>query len=499
MWPAGSRAHAASAPAAWARTREFTSRAFRFLSSPTRYPLTEALFLRLLGLTYIAAFGSLLPQVKALFGSQGIVSVASLLTEARSQYGATAYWALPTLFWFGVPDAALVWVCVLGCIAGLLLLAGWATGPAAFAAWMLYLSLISVGSPFTNFQWDALLLEAGFLALFAGSSWLVWGYRLLLFRLMFESGLVKLASGDPNWHNLHALRYHFFTQPLPTPLAWYAARLPGRVLDALTAMVLVIELVAPLLIFAPRPIRRFGVAALLALQVGILLTGNYGFFNLLSMALCLWGLDDDTFRPLARFLRTKPASPRFGSFRVLGNIAIACVLLLGIAQFLESVPELRTPGLLYRAQRLVARFEIVNRYGLFAVMTTSREEIILQGSNDGQHWLDYELPYKPGETHRPLPWVAPHMPRLDWQMWFAALGTFNENRWMGAVMYRLLVGDREVTGLFLKPPFSKPPHYMRAELYEYTFASPAERSRTGAVWHREWKSAWFGPVSLTGR
>ena len=172
---------------------------------------------------------------------------------------------------------------------------------------------------------------------------------------------------------------------------------------------------------------------------------------------------------------------------------------IGITQVFRLDSPVTRSTTLRSIERLIAPFEIVNTYGLFAVMTTSRSEIVLQGSNDGEHWTDYEFPYKPGNLHRSLPMVAPNMPRLDWQMWFAALGTFNENRWVGALMYRLLVGDRAVTNLLLPPPLPGRPRYMRAELYDYTFTSRAERDRSGAVWKRELRGDWFGPVSLTGR
>ena len=401
------------------------------------------------------------------------------------------------MFWLGAPDGWLQGVCLLGIAASILLLTGFLSRLSALVCWTLYLSIISVGAPFTNFQWDALLLEAGFLALFAGSPWLVWAYRFLLFRLMFESGLVKITSGDQNWRDFHALRFHFLTQPLPNPLSWYAFHLPSSLLDLLTAFTLATELIAPFLLFAPGKVRHGGTLALIALQLGIICTGNYGFFNLLTLAICLWGFDNATYVPLTKYLRIRSSSWRKG--RIVGNLAVAALMLLGAVDVLQiSGVPIRSSSL-RSAQQILAPFEIVNSYGLFAVMTTSRSEIILQGSNDGEHWLDYQFRYKPGELHRSLPFAGPYMPRLDWQMWFAALGSFNENRWMGALMYRLLVGEPSVTGLLLPPPFPHPPRYMRAAFYDYTFTSSAQRAKTGAVWQRREQGIWYGPVSLTGR
>jgi hypothetical protein len=179
-------------------------------------------------------------------------------------------------------------------------------------------------------------------------------------------------------------------------------------------------------------------------------------------------------------------------------VVLLFLTVLGTVQVFQMFsPKLARP---FRGpMATLAPFEIVNTYGLFAVMTTTRPEIVIQGSNDQADWRDYSFPYKPGELHRPLPMVAPYQPRLDWQMWFAALGTFSENRWVGNLMYRLLTGNPAVMKLLDPPPFSKPPRYMRALLYDYTFTTPQERARTGAVWKRELQRTWFGPVSLTGQ
>lgn len=490
--------------------REANARALHSLASPGAFELTEALFLRLLGLIYVAAFGSFWPQIVGLIGSHGIEPVAQILPAIRTQLGARAFFEVPTVLWFGFSDAALLYCCIVGCVAGVLLTAGVLPRISAALCWALYLSIVSVGQPFTGFQWDALLLESGFLALLAGTPWIVWAYRFLLFRLMFESGAVKLLSHDPNWRNLHALRFHFMTQPLPNPLAYYVYRFPGWLLDGMTAGTLMIELAAPFLLFGPRRARQIGAGLLMFLQLLVLLTGNYAFFNLLSLALCLWALDDGVFAPLAPVLRKTwlsrttprdPASPQTRAFltlRAAANTVIAILIAIGAIQLLTMlVPE--TASIARKPLSWIAPFEIVNTYGLFAVMTTTRPEIVLEGSNDQKNWSEYSFRYKPGELHRGLPLVAPHQPRLDWQMWFAALGSIQENNWVGNLMYRLMVGEPSVIGLLDPPPFPKPPRYMRALLYKYDFTTPGERRRTGAVWQRQLQGLWFGPVSLTGR
>ncbi len=490
--------------------RETSVRAVRSLTAPGAFDLTEALFLRLLGLIYVAAFGSFWPQIVGLIGSHGIEPAARLMPAIRTELGTRAFFEVPTVLWFGFSDTTLLCCCIGGCIAGLLLAAGILSRISALLCWVLYLSIVSVGQPFTSFQWDALLLESGFLALFAGTPWIIWAYRFLLFRLMFESGAVKLLSHDPNWRNLHALRFHFMTQPLPNPVAYYVDRFPVGLLDAMTAGTLIIELGAPFLLFGPRRVRHIGVGLLIFLQVLVLLTGNYAFFNLLSLALCLWGLDDRTFARLAGLLRrtwpkrrtlpdpTGPQTPLFLASRAASNIIIAILIAIGAIQLLTMfVPQAAT--LAQRPLSFIAPFEIVNTYGLFAVMTTTRPEIVIEGSNDQKNWTEYSFRYKPGELHRGLPLVAPYQPRLDWQMWFAALGSFQENNWVGNLMYRLMLGEPTVTGLLDPPPFPKPPRYMRALLYNYDFTTPAERHRTGAVWQRRLQGVWFGPVSLRAR
>jgi lipase maturation factor 1 len=467
------------------------------LLHPGPFTLTESLFLRMLGLIYLSAFASLWPQIIGLLGSSGIEPATRLLASLHSE-GASLFRDAPTLFWFGISDPALVGFCAVGCLASLALFLGFYPRISAAVCWALYLSLTTIGQPFMGFQWDALLLEAGFLALFAGTPWLVWAYRFLLFRLMFESGIVKLLSGDPNWKNFHALRFHFLTQPLPNPLAYYAYRLPAWMLDSMTFASLAIELVVPFFLFAPRRLRHIVTVLLASLQVFILLTGNYAFFNFLTLALCLWGFDDEAFAPAGALIRRtlKPISWR-PLQRGLGAV-LALLILIGLIQVLAMLaPDTGRP--LARHFAFLAPWQIVNTYGLFAVMTTTRPEIVIEGSEDAEHWREYVFRYKPGPTHRGLPSVAPYQPRLDWQMWFAALGDYQQNIWVGGLMYRLLTGSSAVTKLLDTPPFLKPPHYMRALLYDYRFTTPSERSRTGAVWERTLRGTWFGPVSLTGQ
>jgi hypothetical protein len=477
------------------------NRLFEALSRPSSYLLAESLFLRALGLIYLCAFASLWPQIAGLIGSHGVNPAAAYLNAVRHAYGTHVYSIIPSLFWLHASDGALIALCIAGCCTSILLVVGVCTRLSAAACFILYLSVVSIGQPFMGFQWDALLLECGFLAVFAGAPWLVWAYRFLLFRLMFESGVVKLASHDPNWRNFHALQFQFMTQPLPNPIAYYAYRVPARLLDFATLATLVIELAVPFLLFGPRRVRRIAALILIAFQILILLTGNYAFFNLLTIFLCVWAFDDADFKRLTPILTwhfPRLAIPAPGEWRVAGNICISLLIGLAGLQVLGTLsPSLGRSA----SERLdfLQPFEIVNSYGLFAVMTTTRPEIILEGSNDNQTWREYSFRFKPGNTHRGLPWVAPYQPRLDWQMWFAALGPYDSNTWVGGLMYRLLTGEPSVLGLMDPPPFSTPPRYMRALLYRYDFTTPAERAKTGAIWQRQLTGVWFGPVAIKQR
>ena len=463
---------------------------FGHRAEPSTYALVEWLFIRILGLVYFIAFSSLAVQITGLIGSHGILPAGDYLPAIYDRFGSQSYWLVPTVFWLNSGDAFLKAVCVAGAVLALLLIAGCAQRPILIALFLLYLSLVSVGQDFLVFQWDALLLETGFLAIFLGASpWAIWLFRWLLFRLMFLSGAEKLLSGDPTWRSLTALIYHYETQPLPTPIAWYMHQLPAGFQKLSVAAVFCIELGVPFLMFAPRRLRFFAAAAVVFLQTLIALTGNYAFFNLLTVALCVFLVDDAALRRfypdrLAQTILTRAANHKSSPATRWMAAGVAVLLV-----FVSGCHMLRTfrgtvPGPARVVMNWVAPFRIVNSYGLFAVMTTSRSEIIVEGSSDGQTWLAYEFKYKPGGVTRPPTWVAPYQPRLDWQMWFAALGTCYDNPWFANFTLRLLQGSPEVLALLDKNPFpDAPPRYIRALVYDYHFTDLATR-RVEATWWR---------------
>ena len=475
--------------------------------------LSRWLFLRLLGLVYLAAFISLWVQIDGLVGSRGILPAQDLFARAAAALGRERYWLLPTLYWLSPSDAMLHGLCAAGTVLALLLVVGIAPVLCLAGLWLAYLSLEVVGQDFLSFQWDILLVETGFLAIFAAplDVWprlrreapprraIVWMLRWLLFRLMFSSGAVKLLSGDPTWRDLTALEYHYWTQPLPTWIGWYASLFPPSVQKISCASMFAIELGVPLLIWGGARQRLVAFVALTSLQLLIFVTGNYGFFNVLTVALCVMLLDDSVWPARARRLLESAAPLRGAAWpRWVTAPVAALLLLLGVLQmFSPSRVGLDWPAPLRFLERAAAPLRLVNGYGLFAVMTTTRPEIMVEGSDDGETWTEYEFRWKAGDLSQPPEFVEPHQPRLDWQMWFAALGGYDQNPWFVAFMRRLLQGSPEVTALLRRSPFpDHPPRYVRAVLYLYRFTDLAERRATGHWWKREPQSLYLPAVSL---
>jgi predicted DCC family thiol-disulfide oxidoreductase YuxK len=463
--------------------------------SPLKTAKVEWLFLRLLAAVYLIAFASLAVQVTGLIGAQGILPLGGYLTAVVKTLGLRGYWSMPTIFWLAHGDRFIKTVCIAGVALAIVLLSGILAAPwerlLLVGLYALYLSLCTAGQDFLSFQWDSLLLETGFLAIFLGNSKIVvMLFRWLLFRLIFLSGVVKLTSHDTVWRDWTALAFHYLTQPLPTPLAWYMYQLPLSFQRFSTAFTLFVELAIPFLFFTFRPWRFVGAFFVLFLQVLIFLTGNYTFFNLLSMSLCVFLFDD---RALER-LRLRARSARTSRIAVLAVTAIVLVLSVSeLHQMFFEAPFDSENALV----RIAGPFQIVNTYGLFASMTTARPEIIVEGSNDGVTWLDYEFPYKPGDLRQPPHWVAPYQPRLDWQMWFAALSDYRASPWFTNLMVRLLQGSPDALGLLRKNPFpNAPPKYVRAELFDYSFTNFAARRATGNWWTREPHGLYFPQISL---
>jgi predicted DCC family thiol-disulfide oxidoreductase YuxK len=477
---------------------------------PPTYFRARDLFVRSLGAIYLIAFVSLWLQVDGLIGEHGILPVGQHLQLAREQLGSDSFFLFPTLCWLNSSDAFLHFLCGAGAIVSVLLMAGLAPVLSLVLLFVLYLSLTIAGQTFLSFQWDILLLEAGFLAIFF-APWRWWmsakneapfsriGFfllKLLLFKLMLMSGVVKLTSGDDSWWNLTALDYHYWTQPLPTVIGWWSDQHPEWFKKFSVAFCLAVEIVAPFFIWAPRRLRHIAAGFLVALQIAIAATGNYCFFNLITIALCLLLLDDALW---ARVGMARCAVRGSRSARALPAIAVlvATIPINAMLIFSAFKPRVEWPRPIAALYGYIEPFRIVNGYGLFRVMTKSRSEIVIEGSADGNEWLSYEFKWKPGTLDKPPRWAAPHQPRLDWQMWFAALGTYRHNPWFVSLLERLLRNTPEVTRLLAHNPFPEsPPRYVRARFYEYHFTTWAEHRATGAWWKREENGEYLPAVSL---
>ena len=477
---------------------------------PATYAVSGWMFLRLLGGIFLVAFLSFGAQIDGLIGSRGILPAADFFQAVGHAAGSEAFRACPSvLWWTGAGDAALHGWCWAGVASSVLLIAGIAPAANLIFLWAVYLSLTMAGQEFYQFQWDILLLETGFLAVFL-APWKWWTNKAsapprlahflliwLLFRLLFESGVVKLSSGDPTWANATALSYHYFTQPLPTPVAWFAQQLPGWFQWLSVKATLFIELALPFLLFFPRRLRLLGAGGIVFLQVLIALTGNYGIFNLLTLALCLLAVDDAVWGGLAARMAAVPGQ-RFLPPGVLWPVAAAVILLslvpLAFA-FRQPVPWIEPLARVYES---VQPFRTINGYGLFAVMTTERREIVVQGSDDGVSWKTYGFRYKPGPVRRAPPWVAPYMPRLDWQMWFAALAGEERTPWFGNFLLRLLQGSPRVLDLLGEVPSfaGGHPRYVRALADGYTFTTPEQRKKSGDWWKPEPLAIYYPEASL---
>lgn len=471
---------------------------------PNTYYIPRRLFLILLGLVYLFAFVSLLVQVKGLIGSEGILPAHEYLKQVGLKIGGSAYWEVPTVFWLGQGDLFLIVVCCLGAGLSLLLIAGVAPLPVLFLLWFFYLSLYSVGQTFLGFQWDILLLETGFLAIFFSPlNWkprraietkppyaVLWLMRWLLFRLMFLSGMVKLLSKDPHWMNMTAMNYHYETQPLPNWISYWFHHLPDWVQRESTWAMFILELVVPFFIFIPGKTRILGAFLLAAFQTLIIITGNYGFFNILTISLCILLIPD---RDWPNWIK-KRFYPWIGpkvkaGIRNWPKFLIAPLVILILTLSVSRMERRLGDWNFFSSHfawllKWTQSLHLANNYGLFSVMTTKRPEITVEGSHDGEDWKPYRFKYKPGELNKRPEFVVPHMPRLDWQMWFAALSRPGRYpMWFHNFLIRLLEGSPDVLKLLRENPFpDQPPKFVRAQVSNYHFTTPEQKKETGNWW-----------------
>ncbi len=524
----------------WAYTRVARNRGFfsfltrilygRHADIP-RYRFAGWLFPRAFGIVALAAVVSLWAQAPGLFGTSGILpfdATFEALDGHFSKQGESAFWRAPSLFWWFDANAGLHAVFALAVAACVFLIAGIAPPLAFLLLWISYLSILHAGQVFLSFQWDILLAQTAFLG-FLASHWtrldrlkaradppgLPWfALRFSFVALLFESGMVKLQSygiGDVNtWRDFTALESHYWTQPLPHTLSWHVHHLPEAFHALSLGFMFLVELVLSLLLLAPRRVRAVAVFGQVLLQLAIIATGNYGFFNLLTIVLCLPFIDDSLVpgRWLQRLANAgkdrvgadrSPARLRHAGRSARGMLAGILVLMMALEMIVsmedtrEGRPIARAvrnaPGTGFAFDWLSGRFRVVSGYGLFRVMTTTRPEIEIAGSINGRDWRVYDFKYKPDSVESAPPFIVPHMPRLDWQMWFAALrleGAGSLPPWMIQFLQALAEGRDPVLELLAADPFpDEPPPRFRIRLYHFRFTSPEERKESGHVWVRK--------------
>jgi lipase maturation factor 1 len=463
------------------------------------------LFLRALGLIYFSAFFALIFQVRGLVGAAGVMPAGEFLDRLRG-LGAERFWVAPTVLWWVHGDRALMAVIWAGLIASLLVVVDLAPRWSLLVCFVCFLSFIGVSQDFGQYQSDGMLLEAGLLSLFLAPRglWPGWGREsppsraalfLLLwewFRIYFESGVVKLASGDPTWRNLTAMYEYYQNGPLPTWVGWYLQHLPHWFHIATAGLTLVMELVFVWMALLPRPWKVALAVIVTVWQAGVIATANYAFLNYLVLVLGVLLLDDDTLRrwvPARWRLGSKPVAPP--PRRGLGWLpfAVSVVVLTWVGYVTTAgLVTMLWPGapLPETPVRALEPFRVANTYGLFANMTPHRYEVEFQGSNDGQNWTAYPFRYKPQNLAERPRIYAPYQPRFDWNLWFASLTSWQEAPIVPLTEERLLAGSPDVLGLFAGDPFGgHPPRYVRAVLWQYWFSSPAEKDLGGVWWRRQ--------------
>jgi lipase maturation factor 1 len=481
------------------------------------------LFLRALGLVFLSAFYALAFQIHGLVGERGILPAGEYLAQlARSVPGTQRFWVAPTLLWAGAGDRALAAVVAAGVAGSLLLVVNAWPRLAVALCTLCFLSCVGALQDFSAYQSDGMLLEAGLLSIFLAprGRWpglgaddppsraslflLQWEW----FRIYFESGVVKLASGDVHWRDLTAMDRYYETGPLPAWPGWYVQHLPHWYHAGTVLFTLAVELVLVWALFLPRRARLTCAAVVSALQLGIIATANYAFLNYLVLVLGVLLLDDRALAPLlARLGLGAPASappaadaslpprhawPTWRAWRAYASVAaLAWVFVATLEPILpRALPALTAPA------RSLAPLRVANTYGLFAVMTGARYEVEFQGTRDGRTWLVYPFRYKPQDPRARPGIFAPYQPRFDWNLWFASLGPWRESPWVVLAQLRLLERSPSVLALFRGDPFGgAAPTAVRTVLWRYWFTDAATRRATGRWWNRELVGPFSGVLS----
>ena len=474
------------------------------------YHLARFLILRLLGLVYIVAFATALEQGPGLLGSEGLTPAARYLDRVDSALGSRAegFWQLPSIFWLHVSDEYLSRVAWIGLLLSLAVLLGYANAVILALLWFLHLSFVHVGQEWYAFGWEIQLLETGFLAIFlcpvldgrpfstrAPPLLVIWLYRWLIFRIMLGAGLIKLR-GDACWRDLTCLAYYFETQPVPNPLSPWFHFMPLPLHVAGVLFNDLAELVAPFFVLGPARARRAAGVVLVSFQVALILSGNLSYLNWLTIVPALACFDDAFLERLLpggirRLWLLRPKAP-LGRGAAIASAGVFVVVVLSsvdpVANLLSSAQVMNTS---------FTRLHLVNTYGAFGSVGRERLELVFEGTRaDGPssaaEWREYEFLCKPTGLDRRPCIVTPYHYRLDWLLWFAAMGNVRQYPWAAHLVWKLLENDPVVTGLLKENPFeSEPPRFVRVELYRYRFAPLGSAS----WWERERLGSWLDATS----
>lgn len=468
--------------------------------NPETYTIAASLLPRLLGFVYFVAIVPFLFQIKGLLGKNGILPISDFLAYFKTNVPKKRFIYVPSLFWINASDAALIGLAVLGTCISVVLMFGYAPPLCLAGLFIIYLSIVSVGQDFLSFGWESFLLEITFFTFLVSLTpiptlfaWM--NLNFLLFRFFVQAGAVKIQSHDFSWRDFTALAFHYQSQPLPNTWAWYVYKLPINFHKASTIFMFFVELIVPFGLFLTEEIRVAVGIILIGLQVIIWLTGNFSFLNHLTVALCIIAFNNDF---LSLFISRPESQDGHWFFVYVSTLFGGIFLILQFIRFWNHFKPYQE--VFSRFFSWLSLFHLVNRYGLFAIMTKKRYEIVIEGSQDGKTWQEYLCWYKPSEITRRPRRISPFQPRIDWQMWFLPFDDFESATWFHQFLFHLLKGTPEVLKLVRLNPFSdQPPKYIRALMYDYQFSTYEQKKKNGWWWQRELVGQFSPTLTLRAR
>ncbi len=479
------------------------------------YILTRFVLLRFLGFVYLFAFLSLALQLIPLLGEHGLLPAHSFLQAVGTQTNGKidGFMKLPTVFWVNDSDTFFIVLAWTGVLLSFIVLLGFANVPIMILLWFIYMSFVHIGQLWYSYGWEIQLLETGFLAIFLCPLWdarpfpkyaphpaVIWLFKWLTFRIYLGSALIKLR-GDPCWRDLTCLYYHYETQPIPNPLSSYLHFMPYWFHKFGVLWNHFVELIVPFFIFIPGLVSNIAGILLVTFQLFLILSGNLSFLNWLTIVPALACFDDNFLRKFfpKRIISKIDLSYYQKPSKVQNIVALTLVILIALL----SIPVVF--NLLSSNQAMNTsfnRFDLVNTYGAFGSIGRERYELILEGTDDATItdktvWKEYEFTAKPGNVYRSLPIIAPYQPRIDWQIWFAAMERPQDNPWLLHMIWKLLDNDNGTLSLLANNPFpDHPPKYIRVSFYHYQFIKPGERNQSNnVIWKRDYIGAWLPPLS----